>query len=361
MNTAILLAAGKSQRAGRNKLWADVHGKPLWTLSYETLESHPEIDSIILVVPKDQKEKFTKFLGRPKNSTCKPHKIISGGETRMDSFKEALKTLEIQDEDIIIDHNAANPNLTAEEISETITQAKKHGAAAVSLPAVDTILTAENNEYKKTLNRDEIRLMQTPQAVRGDILKSTDLNQETDLTSALLKTTTVKVVEGDWANQKITFASDISALTCHSYIAQDSHQFSASGTLRLGGLEIPEHHAMEANSDGDIILHAIGRALAQAHDGSFAELADRMCRDGETKSEIYLKPLLKGIQIYNVSIQIEAAKPKIRPLIIPLKKSLSRILKIPTSNIRISAMTGEGLTPFGRGLGIRCTCIINCS
>ena len=350
MNTAILLAAGKSQRAGRNKLWADVHGRPLWTLAHEALSTHPEIDQIILVVPSGEEEKFT---------THTKSKIIPGGETRMDSFKAALSDLKIQANDIIIDHNAANPNVTQEEITQVIAAAKTHGAAAISLPAVDTILTAENGEYKEVLDRDKIRLMQTPQAVRGDILNKADLIQSTDLTSALMKITPVKIIDGDWANQKITFASDLTALTANSYIGEDSHQFGNTGTLKLGGLEISSLPAMQANSDGDVILLAIGRALAQAHDQSFAQLADRMCNSGETDSTKYLKPLLKGIKIHTVSIQIEAARPKIRSL--ALKESLSKILKISQDQIRISAMTGEGLTEFGHGKGIKCTCILTCS
>jgi 2-C-methyl-D-erythritol 4-phosphate cytidylyltransferase/2-C-methyl-D-erythritol 2,4-cyclodiphosphate synthase len=350
MNTAILLAAGKSQRAGRNKLTADVHGRPLWTLAYETLSTHPEIDQVILVVPAGEEEKFAA------HADCK---IIPGGETRMDSFKAALAELKPQSEDIIIDHNAANPNVTVEEITQVITEAKAHGAAAISLPAVDTILTEENGEYKEVLDRDQIRLMQTPQAVRGDILDKAVLAQNTDLTSALIKITPVKVIDGNWANQKITFASDLKSLTANSYIGEDSHQFSNEGTLKLGGLEIPSLPGMQANSDGDVILHAIGRALAQAHDQSFAELADRMCSSGKTNSQAYLKPLLKGIKIHTVSIQIEAARPKIRSL--ALKPSLAKILKISEDQIRISAMTGESLTEFGHGKGIKCTCILTCS
>lgn len=360
MNTAILLAAGKSQRAGRNKLWADVHGRPLWTLSYETLHEHPGIDQVILVVPAGEEKNFEAHIeARTEKST--DTKIVAGGATRMDSFKAALALLEIADEDIILDHNAANPNVTHDEITKTIQAAKTHGAAAVSLPAVDTVLTEENGEYKSVLDRDKIRLMQTPQAVRGDIIKQADLANETDLTSALLKTAKIKVIDGDWINQKITFASDIKNLTANSYIGEDSHVFASTGTLTLGGIGIPDCPAMQANSDGDVILHAIGRALAQAHDTSFAELADKMCKSGELNSRRYLQPLLKNIHIHNVSIQIEAERPKIRTHVLALKNSLSKILNISPSKIRISAMTGEGLTPFGQGQGIHCTCILTCS
>ena len=64
--------------------------------------------------------------------------------------------------------------MTAREITEVIEAAKTFGAASVSLPAVDTVLTAENGNYKE-IESQKLRLMQTPQAVRGDILQNLNL------------------------------------------------------------------------------------------------------------------------------------------------------------------------------------------
>lgn len=354
MNLAILLAAGRSQRAGRNKLWTDVHGRKLWTLSYETLSEHPDIDEVVLVVPPGEEEKF-KSISLNENT-----RVVSGGSSRMESFKAGLSGLDLGSGDVVIDHNAANPNVTDEEISQVISVAREHGAAAVSLPSVDTVFISDGDHYVELLDRDKIRLMQTPQACRGDVLAKAALKNEADLTSAIMEVTKVKIVDGDWANQKITFAQDISNLVGHAYMGEDSHKFSSKGNLKLGGLVIDNLPAMVANSDGDVILHAIGRALSQAHDSSFAELADRMCKEGKLDSAQYLIPLMKGVEIHNVSIQIEALRPNIRDINISLKKSISNILKISPNKVRISAMTGENLTAFGKGEGIKCTCILTC-
>jgi 2-C-methyl-D-erythritol 4-phosphate cytidylyltransferase/2-C-methyl-D-erythritol 2,4-cyclodiphosphate synthase len=382
MNYAILLAAGASTRAGRNKLWADIHGRPLWTLAFEALHEHPEVDKVVIVTPAGEEEKFAKQLDQ-KILEEAPEEIliVAGGKTRMESFQHGLAKItssttltsspDLNPDDIILDHNAANPNLTAEEISAVIAAAKKHGAAAVSLPAVDTILTAdsETGQYKQVLDRDKIRLMQTPQAARWEILQNANLQTETDLTSAILKTNPVKVIDADHRNQKITFASDLNRLTCHSFIGEDSHRFSATGQLTLGGITVPSCPAMQANSDGDVILHAIGRALAQAGDNSFSHIADKMCSSGQTNSIIYLRPLLrdpktnKPIRIHTISIQLEGARPRIDTIALAIKFSLAKILSKPghaitPSQIRISAHTGEDLSTFGRGEGLRCTCIL---
>lgn len=352
MNIVILLAAGKSQRAKQNKLWAKVQGKPFWTLAYNTLQSHPEIDQIVLVVPKGETRNFGEFTD-PKTE------IVEGGETRMSSFLNGLKSIYIDHASIILDHNAANPNLTSEEISAVIAAAKEHGAAAVSMPAVDTLITEKDGFYAEKLDRSSVRYMQTPQAVRADILKELSLEDAGDLTSALLEHCTVKLVEAHPSNKKITYAEDIEALAVRSYLGEDSHSFSNEGTLKLGGLEVPGLPSLEANSDGDVVLHAIGRALAQAQGKSFSKIADELCEAGEKDSAAYLRPLLESARIQNLSLHIEAKQPHIDNL--PLRSSLAKTLGIEEEKISISAMSGEELSPFGRGEAIRCSCILQCS
>ncbi len=349
MNIAILLAAGKSTRAGQNKLWAKVWGAPLWTLSYKTFLAHPEIDRIILVVPRGEELRFLPFIDEKKTV------IVTGGETRMQSFKNGLVSVNaLTDQDVILDHNAANPNVTSEEISSVISAAKKVGAAAVYHDVVDTVL--EVGEKPEAKNRSNFRLMQTPQAVCGDVLKEIDLSEATDLSTALLPHLNVGLLPASPRNKKITTAEDLAALCAQTYLGEDSHRFSSEGQLTLGGLSIPNLPKLEANSDGDVILHAIGRALAQATGQNFSELADPLMLGGDTDSRDYLAPLLEKITVRSVSISLECARPKIDPLIPALHSSLSTILK--TEHISISAHTGEELSPFGRGEGIRCTAVL---
>lgn len=367
MNTAILLSAGSSTRAGQNKLWAEVQGKPLWTLSHNTFLEHPQIDRIILVVPKGEELRFLPFINNEKTL------VTVGGATRMESFKNGLATTgELTTNDVILDHNAANPFVTAEEISAVIAAAKEHGASAVAHAVVDTVAEVQSPSEEESSNsncyiltireRTNLKLMQTPQAVRGDILKNAldSLSPEaTDLSSALLEFTKVVILPAHPRNKKITNSEDLATLTARTTIGEDSHRFltgaSAEGTkLTLGGLTVPDCPTMDANSDGDVILHAIGRALATAQNKNFSELADPLMLSGTQDSRDYLAPLLSEAKIQQISLSLECARPKIDPLISDLKSSLGRILKIDDNHIHISAHSGEDLTPFGRGEGIRC-------
>lgn len=355
MNIAILLAAGTSTRAGQNKLWADIFGKPLWTLAHDALHDHPQIDRIILMVPKGEELRFLPFVKDEKTQ------IVTGGTTRMDSFKRGLATVgKLSAADIIIDQNAANPNVTATEISAVISAAKKHGAAAVCHELVDTLVeVGEGIAEKPTAkNRANFRLMQTPQAVRGDIMNAATLHDSTDLSTALFSSTHVELLPASLRNKKITFAEDLASLRAQTFLGEDSHRFSEAGQLTLGGLTIPELPKLEASSDGDVILHAIGRALAQATGQNFSELADPLSLSGDQDSRDYLDPLLENCTVCHVSISIEGARPRIDPLIPGLKKSLAEILQVAESVITISAHSGEDLTPFGRGEGLSCTALV---
>jgi len=140
-------------------------------------------------------------------------------------------------------------------------------------------------------------------------------------------------------------------------IGQDSHRFEIENTgkeLILGGVSF-EGLGMSANSDGDVVLHAITNAISGVTcKNILGEVADNMCRNGITDSKEYVKEALKYLneKIEHISITIEGKTPKISPKIEEMRKSIAEILNITTSQIGITATTGEGLTEFGKGNGI---------
>jgi 2-C-methyl-D-erythritol 2,4-cyclodiphosphate synthase len=150
-------------------------------------------------------------------------------------------------------------------------------------------------------------------------------------------------------------------------LGQDSHRFSEEGNkkLILGGIEVVGERGLVANSDGDVILHALCAAIEQALGRvNFSVYADEMCRAGITDSAQYLqiaKAHLKedGYRINNLGISIEALRPKILPLEEKMKMHLAELLGIDKGAIGINATTGESLTAFGRGEGIQALVIIS--
>jgi 2-C-methyl-D-erythritol 2,4-cyclodiphosphate synthase len=152
-------------------------------------------------------------------------------------------------------------------------------------------------------------------------------------------------------------------------IGQDSHKFSEDERrkLFLGGFEVSDEKGLEGNSDADVVIHAICRALEQAIGGeSFSVYADEMNGRGITDSKEYLKVSVahvkeKGYKINNVGISIEAKRPNISKISGSIKNSLSPILEISIDDIGINATSGEGMTPFGRGEGVQAFAIVSLS
>ena len=149
-------------------------------------------------------------------------------------------------------------------------------------------------------------------------------------------------------------------------IGQDSHRFlppDSSKPCVIGGLIFDEVPGFNANSDGDVVLHAICNAISSLTGVLIlGHVADDLClKDGITDSEVYLIEGLKTLgaqEITHVAITIEGKKPKIKHKIEEMRSNIARIMGLSSSQVGITATTGEGLTDFGCGDGVQCFCIV---
>ncbi len=140
-------------------------------------------------------------------------------------------------------------------------------------------------------------------------------------------------------------------------IGQDSHRFDfeeKNKKLVLGGI-IFEGPAISGNSDGDVVLHAITNAISGVTcKNILGKITDDMCKSGITDGKEYVKEALKYLEekIVHISITIEGKVPKISPKVEEMRKSIADVLGIESTQVGITATTGEGLTEFGKGNGI---------
>ena len=151
-----------------------------------------------------------------------------------------------------------------------------------------------------------------------------------------------------------------------STIGQDSHRFGepcGETLIKLGGIDIPFDKPFVANSDGDVVLHAITNAVS-GYTGVniLGGEADKICLEqGIKDSKVYLNKAieyLKEGRIIHCSVTIECLRPKLMPHIPKMKESIGELLGIPATSVGITATTGEGLTGFGHGEGIQVFCIL---
>jgi len=157
---------------------------------------------------------------------------------------------------------------------------------------------------------------------------------------------------------------------CRVGIGQDSHKLKGKNkkmkkSLILGGVEIGQGYYLKADSDGDVVIHALCNALNTAIGyGSFDLYARPMFNQGIYDSKEYLRVALgmvkqKGYKINNVSFMVEAQKPKLENCREKICRSLAKLLGINEERIGMAFTSGENLTSFGKGKGIQVFCIVS--
>jgi 2-C-methyl-D-erythritol 2,4-cyclodiphosphate synthase len=152
-------------------------------------------------------------------------------------------------------------------------------------------------------------------------------------------------------------------------IGQDSHriQETKDKPFILGGVTFDEPFHLEGNSDSDVILHAITNAISGVTGKPIlGPVADKLCKAGVTDSAEYLKAALAdlgelggtGFRISHVSVSVECARPKILPKLDAIRARLADLLGVNVADVGLTATSGEGLTDFGKGLGIQAFAVV---
>lgn len=217
MNTAIILAAGKGLRmkAGINKQYINLEGRPILSHALEVFFACPAIDEVVLVIGSDDMELCDNMILKTIRHD-KPLKLVIGGEERQDSVFNGLKHVD-NNAEIIIIHDGARPFITSQMIMECIEGAFKYGASTLGVPIKETVKVIDDKGFvKNTPNRENIWITQTPQAFdRGLIVQAHELARINNIKAtddAMLIEHLghpIKMIEGDYSNIKITTSEDL--------------------------------------------------------------------------------------------------------------------------------------------------------
>ncbi len=170
MTTAVIVAAGKSERMGGqiDKAFLTLGSKPVIAYSMMAFEACPDVDAIVLVV---RKEQLIATRGVAQMFGChKVTAIVAGGSSRQASVSNGLAACD-PDTTIVCVHDGARPCVKPELISETIKGAKRHGSAVAATRVTDTVKHVERGQtVTYTLDRAKIWTVQTPQTFKFDLL-----------------------------------------------------------------------------------------------------------------------------------------------------------------------------------------------
>ena len=209
---AVIVAAGTASRMGGiDKVMAELNGEPMLVHTVRAFQSCDAIREIVVVTREDLLEKVAELCVR----FPKVKRVVPGGADRPASVKNGLQALSSKTRLVAV-QDGARPLITCEVIDRTVRAANTYGAAAPAIPVKDTIKVVEGFVVKNTPNRDTLRAIQTPQVFDYDMLRGAlkkaelDGAQVTDDCSAVERLgLTVKIVEGDERNIKVTTPMDL--------------------------------------------------------------------------------------------------------------------------------------------------------
>ena len=224
MIIAAVFAGGRGSRMGSTdtpKQYFMLGSKPIIIHTVEKFFINSRIDKVIVLCPKiwveQTKDLINKYIGKTEKID-----VISGGETRNETLECALDYIEnkfgLDDDTIILTHDAVRPFVTHRIIEENIDCTIKTGACDTVVNAVDTIVESVDGKIISAIpERKNMYQGQTPQSFKAkklrEICRSLTPEEKAILTDAckiyVLKGEPVSLVEGEAFNIKITYPYDL--------------------------------------------------------------------------------------------------------------------------------------------------------
>ncbi|MDQ3506495.1 MAG: 2-C-methyl-D-erythritol 4-phosphate cytidylyltransferase [Actinomycetota bacterium] len=209
---ALVLAGGTGSRMGRPKQFIELLGRPALFHTLAAFQNSPEVEKIYTVGEEARISALAREHGVDKYAGC-----AEPGESRPLSTKSGLLLCDEDPETIVLIHDGSRCLVTPDLIGRII-EAVENGAdgAIPATPVSDTIKVASGDSVAKTLDRSELRAVQTPQAFRLGLLRELFADREENFATAtddayLVERAggEVRLVEGERSNIKLTSPEDV--------------------------------------------------------------------------------------------------------------------------------------------------------
>ncbi len=212
----VIAAGGTGRRMGAMlpKQFLRLGKQTILEQTLRVFHAHPAVKEIVIVVPREHLER-TAWLVR-RGNLWKVTRVTAGGKDRQKSVWNGLHAFRNPPELVLV-HDAVRPLVRKSVLDSTIRQARLYGAAAAGVRVKDTIkVEGEKGYFTKTLNRDELWAIQTPQGFLFHLLhaahekaRASGFTGTDDASLVERSGHRVKIVEGDYDNIKITTKEDL--------------------------------------------------------------------------------------------------------------------------------------------------------
>ncbi|MBG69166.1 MAG: 2-C-methyl-D-erythritol 4-phosphate cytidylyltransferase [Roseibacillus sp.] len=206
---AIIVAAGKSQRMGFDKMLSILNGQPVLQWTLDAFLEAEEIDVIMVVT---SAERFAKL----DPGSGKPVLRIEGDQERYLSVIRGMEALP-SEPDYITVHDGARPLVLPSQINAVVQTARTEGAAALARRMTETVKrTNDECVTSESLSRENLWIMETPQAFRFDtlseaykLIQERGIHVTDEVSAAEAVGVTTKLVENQRPNPKVTVSGDL--------------------------------------------------------------------------------------------------------------------------------------------------------
>lgn len=145
----------------------------------------------------------------------------------------------------------------------------------------------------------------------------------------------------------------------------DVHQLAAGEELVIGGLNIPHEKGSVGHSDADVLLHvicdALLGALALGDIGTHFPDTDATYKGIDSKillKKTYDMVLERGWKLANVDSTVCLQRPKLKPHIQDMRRTIADVMGVAVDQIGIKATTTEWLGFVGKEEGISAHAVV---
>lgn len=204
----VIAAGGSSRRFGADKLSARIGDRTVLETSVASMRLGVPDAPLVVVVHEDLVDHWQATL-----SSCE---VIAGGPRRQDSVRLGIEKAAELGAEIVAVHDGARPLVHPNDVARVI-DALGDGAAAILCCGIsDTVKRVDgDNVIVETIDRDSLRLAQTPQVFRIAALKTVwktqdPLNDFSDEASMIeAGGGEVLCVMAEYPNPKLTTSGDL--------------------------------------------------------------------------------------------------------------------------------------------------------